>query len=69
MSYKIISIPPFDKQLKRLAKKYKSLKNDFATLLESLEKYPEQGTNLGNNCYKLRLAMLLKARVKAVAQE
>ncbi len=65
MNYKIISIPPFDKQLKRLAKKYKSLKNDFAKLLESLEEDPEQGTNLGNNCYKLRLAIASKGKSKS----
>lgn len=33
MSYEILSIPPFDKQLKRLARKYPSLKEDFAALL------------------------------------
>jgi len=62
MSYNVLTIPPFDKQLKRLAKKYPSLKNEFAELLESLEQEPEQGTNLGNNCYKIRIAIATKGK-------
>ncbi|MBS1756290.1 MAG: type II toxin-antitoxin system RelE/ParE family toxin [Bacteroidetes bacterium] len=65
MSYNILTIPPFDKQLKRLAKKYPSLKNEFAELLESLEQDPEQGNNLGNNCYKIRLAIASKGKGKS----
>jgi hypothetical protein len=37
MNCKVYSIPPFDKQLKRLAKKYPSLKQEFAKIIESLE--------------------------------
>jgi mRNA-degrading endonuclease RelE of RelBE toxin-antitoxin system len=65
MSYNILTIPPFDKQLKRLAKKYPSLKSEFAELLESLEQEPEQGTNLGNNCYKIRIAIASKGKGKS----
>jgi mRNA-degrading endonuclease RelE of RelBE toxin-antitoxin system len=65
MSYNVLTIPPFDKQLKRLAKKYPSLKNEFAELLESLEQEPEQGTNLGNNCYKIRIAIASKGKGKS----
>jgi mRNA-degrading endonuclease RelE of RelBE toxin-antitoxin system len=45
MSYKVRTIPNFDKALKRLAKKYPSLKVEFVALLDSLEKEPEQGTS------------------------
>ena len=65
MSYSIFSIPPFDKQLKRLAKKYLSLKEDFSALVESLEKRPIQGTPLGKNCYKIRLAITSKGKGKS----
>ena len=65
MSYNILSIPPFDKQLKRLAKKYPSIKNEFANLLESIEKKPEQGTALGNNCFKIRIAIASKGKGKS----
>ena len=65
MNYKIFSIPPFDKQLKRLAKKYPSLKTEYATLLDVLEKDPKQGTTIGNNCYKIRLAINSKGKGKS----
>ncbi|MEK7298618.1 MAG: type II toxin-antitoxin system RelE/ParE family toxin [Candidatus Margulisiibacteriota bacterium] len=65
MSYNVFSIPPFDKQLKRLAKKHPSLKHEFAELLESLEKQPEQGAALGNNCYKIRIAIASKGKGKS----
>ncbi len=47
MSYNVLSIPPFDMQLKRLAKKFSSLKKDFSQLVESLEQNPKQGTPPG----------------------
>lgn len=65
MSYNILSIPPFDKQLKRLAKKYPSIKVEFAELLESLEQQPEQGTKLGKNCFKIRFAIASKGKGKS----
>jgi len=65
MSYNVLTIPPFDKQLKRLAKKYPSLKNEFAILLESLERQPEQGTHIGKNCYKIRIAIASKGQGKS----
>jgi mRNA-degrading endonuclease RelE of RelBE toxin-antitoxin system len=65
MSYSVLTIPPFDRQLKRLAKKYPSLKNEFAKLLESLERMPEQGTSLGNNCYKIRISIASKGKGKS----
>ncbi len=66
MSYNVLTIPPFDRQLKRLAKKYPSLKKEYAELLESLENNPKQGIDLGNNCFKLRIAIASKARAKVV---
>jgi hypothetical protein len=47
MSYNIIAVPTFRKELKKLAKKYPSLKTDLAILFESLEENPVQGTSLG----------------------
>ncbi|MEI7595539.1 MAG: type II toxin-antitoxin system RelE/ParE family toxin [Bacteroidota bacterium] len=65
MSYNIFTIPPFDRQLKRLAKKYPSLKSEYANLIEILEQKPEQGTNIGYNCYKIRLAIASKGKGKS----
>jgi mRNA-degrading endonuclease RelE of RelBE toxin-antitoxin system len=59
MSYNVLSIPPFDKQLKRLAKKFPSLKKDFTQLVKSLEQNPLQGTPLGHNCYNVIKYVLL----------
>ena len=50
---------------KKLAKKYHSLKTDLAVLFESLEQNPIQGTSLGKNCYKLRLAISAKGKGKS----
>jgi mRNA-degrading endonuclease RelE of RelBE toxin-antitoxin system len=64
MNYKVLTIPPFDKQLKKLAKKYPSLKQEFASLISYLEKNPDQGISLGHNCYKIRLSISSKWRGK-----
>jgi len=50
MSYRVKFIPKFEKELKRLAKKYPSLKADFSLLLTTLKENPTQGTALGNEC-------------------
>ena len=65
MNYSIYTIPPFDRQLKRLAKKYPSLRNDFSEFLKSLKENPEQGNALGNNCFKVRIAITDKAKGKS----
>jgi len=65
MNYNVVTIPPFDKQLKRLARKYPSLKTDYSDLIDLLEKSPSQGTPLGNNCYKIRLAITSKQKGKS----
>jgi mRNA-degrading endonuclease RelE of RelBE toxin-antitoxin system len=65
VSYNVFAIPPFDKQLKKLSKKYTSLKNEFLELIESLEENPDKGINLGNNCYKIRVAIESKGKGKS----
>jgi mRNA-degrading endonuclease RelE of RelBE toxin-antitoxin system len=65
MNFNVLAIPPFDKQIKRLVKKYPSLKNEYAGLISSLEQEPMQGTSLGNHCYKIRLAMASKGKGKS----
>jgi mRNA-degrading endonuclease RelE of RelBE toxin-antitoxin system len=65
MNYNIFTIPPFDRQLKRLSKKYPSLKLDFNTFLDDLEKNPVQGNDLGKNCYKIRFKISSKNKGKS----
>lgn len=65
MSYNVVTIPPFDRQLKRLVKKFPSLKIEYAELVDSLEENPEQGNAMSNNCYKIRVAIKSKGKGKS----
>ncbi|MBB6240357.1 mRNA-degrading endonuclease RelE of RelBE toxin-antitoxin system [Pedobacter sp. AK013] len=65
MSYNVYTLRLFDKQLKRLVKKYPSLKKEYIDLIDSLENNPEQGTAIGNKCYKIRLAIASKGKGKS----
>jgi len=49
MSYNVYTLQSFEKQLKRLVKKYPSLKNEYIDLVDSLERNPEQDTALGSS--------------------
>ena len=64
-NYNIKMLSVFEKQLKRLSKKYPSLKNDLSSLITSLKQNPEQGDYLGNQCYKIRLAISSKGKGKS----
>lgn len=65
MSYNVIAIPNFKKEIKKLSKKFPSLKADFEEMVESLQINPEQGTPLGNHCYKIRLGITSKGNGKS----
>ncbi|HEY4876779.1 MAG TPA: hypothetical protein VIH86_14465 [Puia sp.] len=64
MSFKIIPEPVFEKELKKISAKYPSFKSDFRHFLDLLAKDQIQGISLGNNCYKIRLAIADKGRGK-----
>jgi mRNA-degrading endonuclease RelE of RelBE toxin-antitoxin system len=68
MSYKIIAVPTFSKEAKKLAKKYHSLKSELEIIFASLEINPIQGTSLGNNCYKIRISISSKGKGSRVVQ-
>ena len=53
---KIVPTPEFVRQVKKLAKSYKQIANDLELLKEQLLKNPKIGTELGNKCFKIRLA-------------
>ena len=65
MSYNVLPLPPFDRQWKRLSKKYPSLKQEYFELIELLEENPEQGVSLRDNCYKIRLSIASKNKGKS----
>lgn len=64
MSYKVVAIPPFDRQLKRLAKKFPSLKEEIGQLLSILQTNPQYGVCIGHECYKVRLSISSKGKGK-----
>jgi hypothetical protein len=51
--------------MKRLIRKFPSLKAEYVALIENLEENPYMGTPLGNNCFKIRLAIASKRRGKS----
>jgi hypothetical protein len=55
----------FRKEVKRLTKKYPSLKTELAELFTELEENPTTGTPLGNDIYKIRLAIASKNKGKS----
>lgn len=57
MSFDVIATEPFEKKLKKLAKKHKSLPTDLAPIFEQLSTEPTFGTPLGKECYKIRVAI------------
>lgn len=65
MSFEVIPISPFQRQAKRLIKKFPSLKGELLNLIESLKDQPLQGTSLGDGCYKIRLSIGIKNKGKS----
>jgi len=65
MSYKIESTPLFKQNAKRLARKYASLKSELGELFKILEETPFLGIPLGNNVFKIRLAITSKGKGKS----
>ena len=56
MSCKIVTLPNFEKEAKRLKKRFPKIKNDIKNLVEELYKTPTLGISLGNGFYKIRVA-------------
>lgn len=65
MSYKIELTDNFKKEAKKLVKKYASLRAEIAELGKALAENPTTGSPLGNDVYKIRLAIASKNRGKS----
>lgn len=65
MRYNVELSPNFVKEAKRLLKKYPSTKIELAKLFTELEDNPTKGTPLGNDIYKIRLAIASKNKGKS----
>ena len=55
MSYEIIAVDEFQKDIKKLFKKYKSIKGDILELINKLEENYSIGIDLGYDLYKVRV--------------
>jgi mRNA-degrading endonuclease RelE of RelBE toxin-antitoxin system len=64
MNYNVYTTPNFEKEAKRLKRKYPSLKAEIVSLIEELEKDPFIGTDIGNNVRKIRIAVQSKGKGK-----
>ena len=53
MSCKIYTFPSFEREAKRLNKRYKSVKSDLKELLNELSSFPSLGTDLGGGLRKV----------------
>lgn len=65
MSFEIIITPGFLKSLKGLAKRHKSLKQDFKAFSQALHADPFQGVELFPGLRKIRMAISSKGRGKS----
>lgn len=65
MSFDVIATEPFERKLKKLSKKHKSLKTDLISLVHKLAENPTIGTPLGKECYKIRVAITSKGKGKS----
>jgi mRNA-degrading endonuclease RelE of RelBE toxin-antitoxin system len=65
MSFNVKTLSVFERQAKRLMKKFPSLKKEIQELIKELKEEPEKGTSIGHNCYKIRLAIVSKGKGKS----
>jgi mRNA-degrading endonuclease RelE of RelBE toxin-antitoxin system len=65
MNFNVYTTDFFEKELKKLAKKYPSLKKEYKSLVNTLKENPKQGQPLGKDCYKIRMAISSKGKGKS----
>ena len=55
MNYKIETIPRFEKDVKKLKKKFPKIKSDLVNFVNQLLLNPKMGIDLGENIFKVRI--------------
>jgi len=65
MNYKVKSIAVFERQAKKLIKKYPSLKTEIFEIVKALKVNPAIGISLGKNCFKIRISIASKGKGKS----
>lgn len=68
MSFEIDALPEFEKELKRLAKKYMSLRADYQSLLESLPEIRSRVRRSGKIFIKSECRLRVKGRERVAAR-
>ena len=65
MNCKIDTTPDFARDLKQLAKRYPSIKDDYREFLDALRKSPLMGEPLGKHLRKVRFPIASKSKGKS----
>ena len=65
MNYSFILDDSFEKEVKRLSKRYYSFKSDLQSLLTELRANPQLGTDLGGGLRKIRMRITAKGKGKS----
>ncbi|MFW0715640.1 type II toxin-antitoxin system RelE/ParE family toxin [Pedobacter sp. N23S346] len=65
MKFDVLTSSLFNKEFKNLCKKHNSAKNDVIAFIEDLKGNPIQGISIGNDCYKIRIAISSKGKGKS----
>ncbi|MCF8294779.1 MAG: type II toxin-antitoxin system RelE/ParE family toxin [Bacteroidales bacterium] len=65
MSFNVKTISVFERQAKRLIKRFPSLKKEIRKLISELSEEPKKGTPLGRNFYKVRISIASKGKGKS----
>lgn len=65
MIVSVIATPNFQREAKKLIKKYRSLKSELEQLISDLEADPRTGTLITEKVYKIRLAVKSKGTGKS----
>lgn len=65
MSVKVLLHDNFEREVRPLLKRYRSLVSELGGLRDALKKEPHQGQPIGNDCYKIRIAIRSKGKGKS----
>jgi mRNA-degrading endonuclease RelE of RelBE toxin-antitoxin system len=65
MSVNVILTPNFEREAKKLIKKYRSLRRELLDFTAELEGEPRIGVQISENVYKVRLAVRSKGKGKS----
>ncbi len=65
MANTVLTTPYFERRYKRFKKKFATLDEEYAALINQLEASPESGTGLGSGLYKVRMASASKGHGKS----